>query len=143
MLDSFYLFANFQYNELYSSNLQNWPMRNFLFWVSLWTHGCLYFWSFSIIADTILIYAQIVASLANENLFSCLWFPFDLPVVVLLKFLLLDLTRCHKFILCNFLCQTWSESFFQGALISFSGKWCLESTIQRQGCTLLLGYHYF
>lgn len=127
------------------SNFENWPKRNFLFWVSLWAHGCLYFSYFPIIAVTICVYAQIVSSLANRNPFGCLWFPIDLPAVVLLTFLLSHLTRHPIFSLCTVSCARSGTSHFSDFCFFFflSGKWCSESTVWRLGCSLLLGYHCF
>ena len=131
-------------------NLDNWPLIFFLFWVSLWTHGCvcvyIYMYVFIFLMffnHCILVYAQIVSSLTNEDSFPCLWFPFDLLILVLLTFLLSYLMRCTRLIVHNFLCQTWNKTFLQGALISFSGICCLEFAVWRQGFLLLLGCHWF
>ena len=153
MFDSFCLFANYENNELCPCNPKNWPLIFFfLFWVSLWTHGwvcvcvcvCIQVFIFLMFFNhCILVYDQIVSSLTNESSFPCLWFPFDLLILVLFTFLLSYLMRCTRLIVHNFLCQTWNKLFLQGALISFSGIWCLEFTIWRHGFLLLLGYHWF
>lgn len=39
--------------------------------------------------------------------------------------------------------QAWQDVPAQGALVPFSGKWHLETTIWELGCLLLLSYHCF
>lgn len=112
MLDSFYLFSNFQNSYILAASKVDQTGIFLLFSFLSMTVNLWMFIFFMFSCHCILVYVLIVSSLANENPFSCLLLPFNLLAVVSLTFLLSHLTRCLIFSLCTVFCAKPGISHF-------------------------------